>query len=423
MLNFKLTRFDNGLKLITAPMEQTKAVAVLFLIGVGSRYEDKEKNGLSHFLEHMFFKGTEKRPTTLDIAKDLDAVGASYNAFTGEEHTGFFVRSASEHFDLSLDILNDMLYNSKFDEKEIEKEKGVIKEEINMYQDTPQSYVSEVAKKLFYGDTPLGREIAGEKETVSKFTQKDFLDYRDTHYQPKNMIIAVAGGNSANWEEKISKIFKTKPSKEKSVCEKAKDTQEKPGLSIFHKTSDQAHLVMGFRTIPRIDARRPILRILNNLFGDYMSSRLFTEVREKRGLAYYVGSDVADFQDAGAFVASAGVDINRADEAIKVILDEFNKLKTSAVSDEELMRAKENFKGKMYLSLEESFSVADFIAEQELFWGRIDDPEKIIKENDAVTKEDIKKFANEFFVPKNLNLAMIGPFKEEEKFSKILGEF
>ena len=207
------------------------------------------------------------------------------------------------------------------------------------------------------------------------------------------------------------------------MAEHAKDTQEKPGLSIFHKESDQAHLVLGFRTIPRIDDRRPILRILNNLFGDYMSSRLFTEVREKRGLAYYVGSDVADFQDAGAFTASAGVDINRADEAVKVILEEFNKLKTSEVSDEELKRAKENFKGKMYLSLEESFSVADFIAEQELFWGRVEDPEVIIKENEAVSKEDIKKFANEFFVPKNLNLAMIGPFKNEEKFKKILGEF
>ena len=204
MLDYKLSTFNNGLKLITAPLENTKAVTVLFLIGTGSRYEKKDQNGLSHFLEHMFFKGTQKRLTTLDISKALDAVGASYNAFTSEEHTGFYVRAASEHFDLALDVLFDILYNSKFDENEIEKEKGVIAEEINMYQDTPQIYVADIAKRLFYGDQPLGRSVAGEKEIIRRFGREDFIGWRDQHYAPDNTIVAIAGGqNHLDWQEQV----------------------------------------------------------------------------------------------------------------------------------------------------------------------------------------------------------------------------
>ncbi|MDZ7586536.1 MAG: pitrilysin family protein, partial [Patescibacteria group bacterium] len=388
---------------------------------VGSRYEDKNLNGISHFLEHMFFKGTKKRPTTLDIAKSLDAVGAAYNAFTSEEHTGFFVRAASEHFDLALDILFDMLYGSRFSSEEIEREKGVIIEEINMYQDTPQSYIAEVAKQLFYGDQPLGRQVTGLKEIVSKFEHQDFVSYRDKFYLPNNMIVAVAGGkNNISWQEKIQEFFQKIESKKKAFYQKVKESQAKSALLIHQKKTDQAHLILGFRTMPRTDKRRPILKVLNNLFGENMSSRLFTEVRERRGLAYYVSSEEASFQDVGVFGASAGVDIGRTQEAVRVILEEFNKLKTKEVSQEELSRAKENLKGKLYLGLEESFAVADFLAEQELFHKKIENPEELVKKYEKVTAQDIQRFAREFFVSQNLNLAMIGPFKEENKFQKIL---
>ncbi|KKQ18666.1 MAG: Peptidase M16 domain protein [Berkelbacteria bacterium GW2011_GWB1_38_5] len=424
MLNYKLTTLPNGLKLITAPLENTKAVTVLFLIGVGSRYENKNLNGISHFLEHLFFKGTKKRPKTLDIAKALDAVGASYNAFTSEEHTGFFVRAASEHFELALDILFDMLYNSAFLSEEIEREKGVIVEEINMYQDLPQSYISEVAKQLFYGDQPLGWQTTGLKETVQKFSREDFVSYRDKFYTPENMIVAVAGGkNNVSWQEKIQEFFAKVEAKRKEEYLKIKENQTKPGLKMHFKKTDQAHLILGFRTPARSDKRRPVLKVLNNLFGETMSSRLFTEVREKRGLAYYVSSEMADFQDTGIFGASAGVDILRAKEAVKVILEEFNKLKTKDISAEELKRAKENLKGRMYLGLEESFAVAEFLAEQQLFWGKIEHPEEIISKYEKVTASDIKKFAKEYFVPKNLNLAMISPFKNTNEFEKILERF
>jgi len=419
-----LSIFDNGLKLITAPLANTRAVTVLFLAGVGSRFEHKNLNGISHFLEHMVFKGTQKRPPNLEIAKALAAVGASYNAFTSEEHTGFYVRSSSEHFDLALDVLFDILYQSKFDAQEIEKEKGVIVEEINLYQDTPTNFIVDVAKKLFYGDQPLGWPVTGKKESVKSFKREDFINYRNQFYTPDNMIVAIAGGkDSSNWQEKVHKFFDKIVLKKQGQCQKVREVQKEPQLLIHHKATDQAHLILGFRTMPRTDKRRPILKVINNLLGENMSSRLFTEVRERRGLAYYISSEMVDFSDTGVLGIAAGVDLARAQEAIKVILAEIGKLKDKPVSGDELARAKENLKGKLYLGLEESLAVTDFLAEQALFWKRIDDPDDLVRKYEQVTAQDIQKFAQEFFISKNLNLAMIAPFQERQKFQIILERF
>lgn len=424
MLDYQLTSFNNGLKLITAPLANTRAVTVLFLVGVGSRFEKENLGGISHFLEHLVFKGTKKRPTNLDIAKALDAVGASYNAFTSEEYTGFFVRASSGHFDLALDILFDILYQSKFDQREIEKEKGVIVEEINLYQDTPTNFIVDVAKKLFYGDQPLGRPVTGQKETIKSFRQEDFLRYRDQFYTPDNLIVAIAGGqNSINWQDKVHHFFDRVSLKKQGDYLPIKEAQLRPQVLIHHKKTDQAHLILGFRTLPRTDKRRPILRVLNNLLGENMSSRLFSEVRERRGLAYYISSEMADFRDCGALGVSAGVDLGRVPEAIEVILKEFNQLKNKPIAEEELTRAKENLKGKLYLGLEESFSVADFLAEQVLFWDKIEDPDELVKKYEQVTPKDIQSLAQDFLVAKNLNLAMIGPFKDSVSFEKILNNF
>jgi len=430
MFNYKLTNLDNGLRVITAPLENTKAVTILFLFGVGSRYEDERLSGISHFLEHMFFKGTEKRPTTLDISRDLDNVGASYNAFTGEEYTGYFVRVASEHFDLGLDVLTDMIFNSKFDAKEIEREKGVIVEEINMYNDDPKAKVDLVAKELFYGNQPLGRKITGERETVTKFTRDDFVNYKKTHYTPENMVVVVAGGpngtgkssdDQSGWLTKIEQKFGQMTSGLTSVYEKINQKQNEPKVAVFNKETDQAHFILGFRSIERNDPKRPILKVLTNLMGQMMSSRLFIEVREKRGLCYYVHADMADFRDTGIWGVSAGVDINRIDEAIKVILEQIERIKNEPVSDEELERAGENLKGHLYLALEESFAVAEFLAERQLFWGDLVDPEQVVTEYKKVTKEDIQKMAQEIFKKENLNLAIVGPFKgQEERFKSLI---
>lgn len=431
MLNYKLEKLANGLKIITAPLANTKAVSVLIMIQTGSRYENTQNNGIAHFLEHMFFKGTKKRPKTIDIAKELDGVGAGYNAFTGEEYTGFFVRAESSHFDLALDVLTDMLYHSKFDEKEIEKEKGVIVEEINMYRDLPQAYVEEVMKELLWGKQPLGKMISGTAETVTKFSRENFIHFWQKFYQPEKMIVTVAGGPSTtlgvnsdqSWSEKIKKIFAKLPAKKTPPFEKIIEKQNKPQIKIFNKKTDQAHFILGFRSLQRTDARRPILKVLNNIMGATMSSRLFIEVREKRGLCYYVNSNIADYIDTGFWGVNAGVDIKRVEEAIKVILDEFSKIKNKLVTDEELKRAKENLKGRLYLGLEESMNVAEFLAEQEIFWGKIDDPDKVAADVQKVTLKDVQQLAKEIFQSKKLNLAIIGPFKEEEQFNRLLKEF
>ncbi|OGD57211.1 hypothetical protein A2V71_01955 [Candidatus Berkelbacteria bacterium RBG_13_40_8] len=434
MLDYKLTKFENGLKVITAPLSNTKAVSVFVLVKTGSRFEKEEENGIAHFLEHMFFKGTKKRPKSVDIARELDSVGASYNAFTGEEYTGFYVRVESSHFDLGLDILQDILYNSLFGKDEIAKEKGVILEEINMIKDLPAAYVEYVMKELLYGSKPLGRMITGTRETVSKFSRDDIESFKKRFYQPENMIVAVAGGNDpstgsgqANWLEKIKNKFGEIEKLKPEGFEKIEESQTKPELKIFNKATDQAHFILGFRSIKRTDERRPILKVLNNILGATMSSRLFSEVREKRGLCYYISSDIADFQDTGFWGVGAGVDIKRIAEAIKVILEEFGKIRKEEVSDEELKRAQDNLKGHLYLGLEESMAVAQFLAEQEMFWEKIDDPDQVVSDFQKVTKSDIKKLASDLFRKEKLNLAVVGPFERDspagEEFQKILERY
>lgn len=439
MLDYSLAKLDNGLRVITAPLENTKAVSLFVLVGTGSRFENKENNGIAHFLEHMFFKGTEKRPKTVDIARELDAVGASFNAFTGEEYTGFYIRAEQSHFDLALDVLSDMLFHSKFDANEIEKEKGVILEEINMIRDVPQSYIEYVMKDLLYGDSPLGRMITGEPAGVKAFSRETFTDFKAAQYKAENMIVVVAGGSSTAsnevklgvnsseeiWLEKITKVFNQMPAEKPADFEKISESQSAAQIKIYPKKTDQAHFILGFRSLKRTDPRRPILKVLNNLMGGTMSSRLFIEVREKRGLCYYVSSDIIEYHETGFWGVSAGVDIKRVEEAIEVIIAEFARLKSELVTDEELSRAKENMKGHLYLGLEESLSVAEFLAEQALLWQKIDDPDQIVAEMQKVTREEVQKLAQEF-TPDKLNLAIIGPFEgeeEKENFEAILKKY
>lgn len=421
---FKTKKLENGLRIITAPIKETKAVAVLFLVGVGSRYEEKNENGLSHFLEHMFFKGTYKRPTTQDISHELDSVGASYNAFTSEEETGFHIKVSSDHFNLALDMLSDMIFNSKFDPDEVEREKGVILEEINMYQDIPQRYVFDLTKELLYGDSALGRSTAGVKETVSKFIREDFVHYKEKFYNPSNIVIAVAGNpGKLNWTKEIEKMLKGYPVKKNFGFEKTRILQKKPKIMLHYKKTDQAHLTLGFPTFSRTDRRRPILKVLNNILGETMSSRLFTQVRERRGLAYYIGTDYWDFRDNGAIMAYAGIDLKRVEAAISVILDEFKKIKLDSIKKSELDKAKENIKGRTYLELEDSMSIASFLADQEVFWDKISYPDKLINEIFKVTEKDVTNLAKEIFVPEKLNFTMISPFKDKAKFGTILNKF
>jgi predicted Zn-dependent peptidase len=422
MFSYSKTHLPNGLTILTSEMSQTKAVAILFLIKVGSRYEPKSTAGISHFLEHTVYKGTTNRPSTLVIAQELDSMGAAYNAFTSEEYTGFYIKCAQDHFLKSLDIITDVLFNPIFDPAEIERERLVIKEELNMYLDTPIAYIGEIAKEQIFGDNPLGRPVIGSRESIAKITRDNIINFRQKFYTPDNMIVVISGAKTkgVDWVKEISRYFLKHHDKKQGNFAKVKVSQSRPKVKIHYKKTDQVHLSLGVPGIRRTDPRRPILRILDVILGANMSSRLFIELRERRGLGYYVHSAIWDFIDTGALTASAGVEIGRTEEAIKVILNEMKGLADKKVPSRELTKAKEFLKGHLYLGLEDSFSVADFIADQWMFWGKVESPEQIVAKFQKVTASEVQAMAKNLFQASQLNLAMIGPFKEEKKFGHLL---
>ncbi|MDD5144530.1 MAG: pitrilysin family protein [Candidatus Pacebacteria bacterium] len=418
---YKKTAQKNGLRVITVPDSGTKAVTVLVLVGTGSKYERKEINGISHFLEHMYFKGTKKRNTPLMVAELLDKVGGIYNAFTGEECTGYFAKVSAGHFDLALDWVSDIYLNSLFPPKEIEKERKVITEEINMILDTPMAYVGEVWKKLLYGDQPAGWDIAGTKESVGKITRKQILDYKNSQYVAQNTVVCIAGNFKENAAlKRVKECFSGIPASPSAERFKVKEEQSKPECLIYNKKTDQTHFCLGVRTYNISHPQRYTLELLGVILGGMMSSRLFTEIREKLGLAYYVKADADQDQDSGCLVAQAGVDNQRIDLAISAVLREYKKISQFKVGQEELKKAKENLKGKLALMLESSDANASFYAGQEILEKNILTPEEIFKKIDRVSAIDILKVAKDIFCPEKLNLALIGPFEDKERFIKLL---
>ena len=414
--NYQFHTFPNGLRLVLVPMSSTKTATILVLVGTGSRYETKKINGISHFLEHMMFKGTAKRPGALDISYELDSVGADYNAFTSQEYTGYYVKSSADKFDLSLDVISDIFLNSRFDENEILKEKGVIVEEINMYKDTPMRYVNDLFDELLYGDQPLGWPITGEKDEVIKLERENFVEYFNTHYFAKNTIIAVAGNiNAEETKEKISKAFSTIREHTKLQAVPVREEQSDPTAKIFYKKTDQTHFCLGVRTFGLNDPREEALDVMSVILGGGMSSRLWNEVREKRGMAYYVRTGADAFVDAGCLVTRAGVDNKRVGSAIEIILNEYQKIKEEMVDEKEIRKAKDFIKGKVAISLEASDDLASFYAEQELLRGKILTLEERLEKIEKVTAEEVKNLAGEIFVPGKLNLSLIGPFKEGDE--------
>ena len=413
---YQLNKFENGLRLITVPMQHSNSVTVLILVGTGSKYEKKDVNGISHFLEHMFFKGTKKRPTALKIAETLDMVGGEYNAFTSKEITGFWAKVDKKHSDVALDWIADMFLESKFEENEIQKEKGVVIEELNMYLDTPTAYVSELWEKLLYGDQPAGWRIVGEKENITDFNRQKILDYYHSHYSSGNTIICVAGNiNEGEIKSKIESLFQKIEKRSPGSKVKVIEQQNKPEVLVYEKKTDQTHLCLGVRTYDLFHPQRYAVSLLATILGGNMSSRLFTEVREKRGLAYYVHTSADASSDAGFLVTQAGVDNNNFEKAVEVIVKEYNKLKAEKLDEKELQKAKDYKKGTMSLSLDSSDSLASFFSMQELIEGKILSPEQKFELIDRVTVEDIQNVANDIFVPSKLNLAVIGPIEEVKK--------
>ena len=417
---FKKITLKNGLRIITMPQKSTQAVTVLVLVGTGSKYEKKDINGISHFLEHMFFKGTKNRPDKLEIAETLDKIGGIYNAFTGEDYTGYFAKVAASQLDVALDWVSDIFLNSLLPEKEMEKEKGVITEEINMIYDNPMAHVGVLWSKLLYGDQPAGWDIAGTKESVSRMTRQKLSDYMGSQYVASNTIVCVAGQIKNDTEDKIKKYFSG--SKDGSFAPKAKvvERQTQPECLLHFKETDQTHLCFGARAYNLFHPQRYAQDILGVILGGMMSSRLFMEVRDKLGLAYYIRTEAEANPDTGYLVTQAGVDNKNAEKAVAVILKEYKKISQERVSPKELKKVKDFTKGKMTLLLESSDAVASFCGIQALLEKDILTPEEIYAKINKVSAADVLKAAKDIFRPENLNLALVGPFKDKELFEKII---
>lgn len=428
MLKHSVQVLDSGLELIRIPMASISSVTALVLGNTGSRYEKPAQQGLAHFFEHMVFKGTKKYPDPQVLASTIDAVGAQSNAFTSKEYTGYYVKAASKHLERSLDVLSDMLLQPLIRPEDIEREKGVIIEEINMYSDSPMQDIDNVFDQLLFENESLGHDVIGTKETVSGMTHQDFLDLLSSWYGLPNLTLVLAGDatvvESDQTLDLVSKLFggEKRPQENRvdhrvEVAPLLKSSWKNTGrLLVKTKQTEQAHLMLGWPGLVRSDERRYALALLSIVLGGNMSSRLFTEVREKRGLCYYVHSTVDYYHDAGVFGAAAGVDPRRIHEAVQVIIDEFSQLSSAnkAISQQELDRAREFAMGTLVLSLEDSQSVAQYYGVRQLLQRKIDTPDAVIERLKRVTLEEINLLAQTLLKSGEMRLALIGPFEQAE---------
>ena len=435
-MNFSKTTLSNGLRVITVPMPSLESSTVCVWIRTGSRNEEKRINGISHFLEHMTFKGSKKRPSAKQISEAVDAIGAEFNAATSKEWTNFYIKTPSGNLETAFDVLSDMVLNPLLKKEEIEREKGVIIEEINMYEDTPMMKIGDVFENLIFSEDSLGRDISGTVKSVKSIQRDDFLSYRKRHYYADNVIVSVAGGVD---EKKVIELAKKHFSDLSHIGSGPGQNashplggpfQTGPQVKLHPKKKEQAHLILGFMADGRGYKGRYAQGVLATILGGGMSSRLFIEVRERRGLAYAVRTSVDRYVGTGYLGTYAGVDPKRIDEAIAVMLEEHYKLANSekrigkacrfAVAKSELTKAKEYLKGHLALALEDTHAVGDFFAEQELFLPKIETPEEVFKKVDKVSLDEILHEAKRLFVPSRLNLAVIGPYNDQSRFEKLL---
>jgi predicted Zn-dependent peptidase len=416
---FQRDTLDNGLRVLTADLPYAQSVAVVIMLAAGSRYERPEASGIAHFAEHMFFKGTERRPSARQIAGEIDAIGGEFNAFTGKEATTYYVKCAAEHRDVALDVLVDMLRNSRFDAEEIEREKGVIVEEMNMYYDTPRDYIGGVYEELLWGDQPLGRDIIGRKETIRSATSDTFTDYLGRWYRPSRMVLGVAGRIGDGLLERAQELLGDLTAAETGEPDPV-EPHANGRVKVFTKASEQAHVCLGVHSIPLDHPDRYAIQLLATALGGGMSSRLFTEVRERRGLAYYVYGLNHSYTDAGTLYSQAGVDIGRIDDAVTTIAAELRKIAAERLPADELEKARNFAKGRFVLQLESPQGLMLFGLRKEVLEQRLPDPDEVLRGLDAVTADDVGRVAGELIATDRLRLAVIGPFDDASHFESLL---
>lgn len=416
----KVKTLNNKLRLITVPVQGTKTATILVLVGTGARFETKENNGISHFLEHMVFKGTEKRPNTLAISSVLDGIGGEFNAFTTKENTGFYAKVDAAKIEVAIDVISDMLLNSKFEPEEIEREKGTIIEEINMYEDTPMYHVEDLLEQCLYGDQPMGWEVLGPKDVIRKITRDDFINYLHSQYGTQNMVVCVAGKIDKKIEKLIEKYFSAfKRSKFKNrlpVVEK----QNKPSSVIGYKKTDQTHISLGVRGYKMCHKNEYAVKVMSILLGGSLSSRITINLRERRGLAYYVRTGNEFYTDTGYLTTQAGVPVDKIEEAIKIILEEYGRLKNELVGEEELQRVKDLINGRVAIQLESSDANANWYAKQLLLQKKIVTPDEYLGRINKVSAKDLMRVAKDIFTNERLNFAAIGPYEDKGRFDKLL---
>ena len=411
----------NGLTLITVDMPHLDSITTLVAVGAGSRYETKRINGISHFLEHMFFKGSRKYPTAEKIATLVDGIGAINNAATDKEVTYYWIKSSSKHVLLASDILSSMIKESLLAEDEIEREKGVITEELRMYRDNPTRFVWELYTRLQFGNQSLGWDIGGEEKIINEFKRNDFVSYMDSLYSPKNMAIVYVGKLPKDIVKIAENYFLDLPQRSQYKFKPYKKIKQvKPRVNVFFKKTDQANLVLGLEGYDKKDPKRYISRVLGVILGEGMSSRLFLQVRERRGLAYSVSASSGSYEDTGMFTVYAGLKLEKVNEGLEVIKAELERTTQEKVTEDELKKAKEMIRGGVAIWSESTNFLAEYFGTNFVLDRKIETFEEYLKKIDEVTKEDIQAVAKELFQKNNYNLQIIAPLKNAEKFIDIL---
>ena len=417
---YQKTTLDNGLRLVTSTMPHTRSVCIGLFIGTGSRYESDAEAGTSHFIEHLLFKGSEKRPTPGEISAAIEGVGGILNGGTDKELTVYWCKIAQDHFPLALDVLTDMLLHPRFDPQEITKERQVIIEEINMCKDSPSQEANMLIDGLLWPDHPLGRDIAGSKETVAAITREAMLDYLDRQYQPDNTVVAIAGNiRHQKAVNSVSRVMDSWASRKPRTGYSAYQPAPAQQVKIEKRDIEQAHLCLALPGLPLLHPQRFKLDLLNVILGQGMSSRLFTEIRDRLGLAYSIHSYVEHFLDSGSLTIYAGVDAKNLATAIKAILEQLNQLKET-VPEPELSRARELSRGRLLLGMEDSHNVTGWLGGQEALTKRVLTTEEVTAIIDAITAEELEQLARELIEGKSLRLAVVGPVAEDEPLEELL---
>jgi predicted Zn-dependent peptidase len=420
-LNFERTTLSNGVRVVTSRMDHVRSASLIITFATGARHEPDDHAGVSHFLEHMVFKGTADRPDPITITREIEEVGGILNAGTSRENTNYWVKVPAVHLETAFNVLADMLLNSTFRQEELEKERWVIFEEIHGIHDTPDDYIHDVIDDLVWDGNPVGRPIIGTEDTIGIMTRDDIISYMNRNYHPNRLVISAAGDVDHDEVVRMTeRTFGQMPAGSPADIQPCTVTQSAPKLRIMERQTEEAHICLGLPAISYKDDRRQIQDTIDAILSSGMSSRLFEEIRERRGLAYAVFSYFRGYQDVGQGVVYAGTDPEKVDEAITAVIRELWKLREDPVPEEELARTKQLRKGRISMGLEDSRAVAGWIGSQELHFDEILTPDEVMDEIDQVTSAQVQELAGELLTPERLSLAVIGPFPDEERFRKLL---